>query len=296
MTHPPAQMKEKPVSAPWPCAGLVVAALVAAGPAAHAQAPSFTTDIPACRMPAGSPMPDRYLGLARRYKEFAWVKKVKRADMGAYGNGWERIDGSSMYEWFAFYRVDLNNDGYCDWFVNAAIPLSSGGDRDSINTLYLGQRKGWRRIGPPIPADRPDGLGSGKSDEQQSRYLFGEEPALLYDPAARVRYIITGFDTRHTQRLAWPGYRIFVWDDGASTLRLLDKWAPGSNAAAAYDYFKAHGARMADTAREKPEDTVTAFDPEVEAYEVEQACESAPASVGEGPSPHLLARCKRPAP
>ena len=272
---------------------LCATALIAASPGVHAQDTSFTNVIPACRMPAGSPMPDRYLGLAKRYKEFAWVKKVKRADMGAYGNGWERIDGSSMYEWFGFYRTDQNNDGWCDWFINATIPLSTGGDHDSINTLYLGQRKGWRRIGAPVPASHPDSLGSGKTDEQQSRYLFGEEPALLYDAPARVHYIVTGFFERHAQHPSWPGYRIFVWDDQASTLRLLDKWEPGSKAAAAYAFFKAHGARTIDTGHERPEDDLATFDPEVEADEVRQACERERSVVDEPLSPHLLARCGR---
>ena len=270
---------------------LAASALIAASPGAYAQATSFTNVIPACRMPAGSPMPDRYLRLAKRWKEFAWVKKVKRTDTSAGGDGWERIDGSSMYEWFGFYRTDLNNDGWCDWFINATIPLSSGGDRDSINTLYLGQRKGWRRIGAPVPASHPDSLGAGKTDEQQSRYLFGEEPALLYDAAARVHYIVTSFYERHEQHLSRPGYRIFVWDDRASTLRLLDKWEPGSNAAAAYAYFKAHGARTIDTGHERPEDDLDQFDPEIEADELQRACEREP-GVAEMPlSPHLLARC-----
>ena len=272
---------------------LSATALIAASPAVHAQDTSFTNVIPACCMPAGSPMPDRYLKLAKRWKEFAWVKKVKRTDTIASGDGWERIDGTSMFEWFGFYRADLNNDGWCDWFINATIPLSTGGDHDSINTLYLGQRKGWHRIGAPIPANHPDNLGSGKMDEQQSRYLFGEEPALVFDAAERVHYIVTSFFERHAQHLSSPGYRIFVWDDKASTLRLLDKWEPGSKGAAAYAFFKAHGARKIDTGHERPEDDVDTFDPDVEADEIRQACEQERSTMAEPLSPHLLARCGR---
>jgi hypothetical protein len=81
-------------------------------------------------------------------------------------------------------------------------------------------------------------------------------------------------------------------------LRLLDKWEPGSNAAQVYAYFKAHGARMPAPAATAASDTIQTFDPDVEAFELEQACDpqSALRSFAEANgvvSPYLLDRCAR---
>lgn len=258
----------------------------------------LTTDIPDCRMPAAKILPEKYQTLAKKNKEFAWVRKAGADDYNVNGNGWERIDGSSIHTWLEFSRVDLDNDGMCDWYLHAASPMSTGGDRDSINTLYLGRQGGWLRIGATLPANKPDELGFGKADEQQEHYLFGEEIGVIHDANDRVNYLIGAFYDRHVQRNSMPGYRVMVWDADKKTLRVLDKWEPGSNAAGVYAFFKQHGARTPSAKTAAPDDTLYRFDPDIEAFEIEQACDpdspqrSAPDLCG-AVSRHLLARCKR---
>ncbi len=182
----------------------------------------------------------------------------------------------------------MNGDGYCDWYLNVSVPMSAGGDRDSINTLYLGGPRGWSRTGATMPADKPDELGYGKSDQEQPQYLFGEKLAVIHDAA---------FYNRNVQRDGRPGYRIFDWNADKKTLRLLDKWMPGSKAAEVYAHFKVHGARIPSKETAAAGDTIQSFDPEVEEYELEQACDSQsmlrsfPESNGIV-SRYLLAGCK----
>jgi hypothetical protein len=260
---------------------------------ALAQNTNLTADIPACRMPAGPILPAKYERLARKYKEFAWVRKAMPDDGDLNGSGWERVDGSSMYSWFEFQRVDLNNDGYCDWYVNSLAPTSSGGDRMTINTLYLGQKSGWIRIGATMPDNKPDELGFGDSDAQQERYLFGEELSVLHDTASKTNYIITAFYDRHEEHMMKPGYRILAWDADKKTLRLLDKWEPGSKAAEVYAFFKAHGARRPAKTGRPDSDTMNSFDPELEEVELEVACDAgSPWRDQKTMSRHVLAHCK----
>ena len=82
---------------------------------------------------------------------FDWVHKATANDRIVSGDGWERSDSPNMSNWFGFYRVDLNNDGICDWYLNALTPIATGGDRDTINTLYIGGPSRWARIGADIP-------------------------------------------------------------------------------------------------------------------------------------------------
>jgi hypothetical protein len=277
---------------------LIPALLTTAFTVASGQATQLTINIPECRMPPGKVLPDKYYKLRGGKQKFKWVPKVTAADYVSGGEGGERVDGSSMYDWFSLYRTDLNGDGYCDWYLNVSAPMSSGGDRDSINTLYLGGVHGWSRTGATMPADKPDELGYGKSDQEQRQYLFGEEPAMIHDAGSKTNYIITAFYNRHVQRDSRPGYRIFDWDADKKTLRLLDKWMPGSKAAEVYAFFKAHGARRPANRSADASDTIQSFDPEEEEFELEQACDpqselrSFPESNGVV-SRYLLARCKR---
>lgn len=262
------------------------------------QSVQLTLNIPECRMPAGKVLPDKYYKLPRDQDAFHWVPTAASGDHVIEGNGWERVDGSAMHDWFAFYRIDLNGDGLCDWYLNAAAPMSTGGDRESINTLYLGRAAGWTRIGADVPQDKPDGLGYGKTSAQQRQFLFGEEPAVIHDAASKANYIVAALYSRNGQRSGRPGYRIFDWDADRNILRLLDKWEPGSKAAQVYAYFKAHGARMPAPGATAASDTIQTFDADVEAFELEQACDpqSALRSFAEANgvvSQYLLDRCKR---
>jgi hypothetical protein len=246
-------------------------------------------------IPAGPVLPAKYGTLAKKWKDFAWLRQVTRDDESAGGNGWERIDGSSIHSWFTFARIDVNNDGWCDWYVNASAPMSTGGDDDTINTLYLGKGSGgWSRIGATLPDNKPDELGFGNAYAEQERYLFGEDATVIHDAASATNYIVTALYDRHVQRYAHPGYRILAWDTGKNTLRPLDKWEPGSKAAAVYAFFKAHGAYVPSAKAAKPEDRIAHFDPEVEAYEFDEACDAhRSAEEKAAVSPHLLAQCKR---
>ena len=275
--------------------GLILAAATATAQGASMQ---LTLDMPDCRMPPGKPLPDKYQALARKEKEFAWVRDAKPDDHAVSGNGWERIDGSSNHTWFAFSKIDLDNDGMCDWYLHAASALSSGGDRDSINTLYFGRKNGWLRVGATVPANKPDELGFGKTNEQQAHYLFGEEVSVIHDAKNRVNYLVSAFYNRHVRRDSLPGYRILAWDAGRQSLRLLDKWEPGSKAAEVYAFFKTHGARIPSAKDAVPEDALDRFDHEIEEDEIAQACNpdspqrSSPELYG-AVSRYLLARCKR---
>lgn len=84
----------------------------------HAQAQGLTLGIPACKPGPAKVLLDKYLALAKKYKEFAWALKARPDEATAGGSGWERVDGSGMRDSFSFYRVDINNDGYCDWYLN----------------------------------------------------------------------------------------------------------------------------------------------------------------------------------
>lgn len=262
----------------------------------QARAQGLTQRVPECKLPATKPMPDKYLALAKRHKDFAWAAKVGREDAMVSGGGWERHEGSGMRDWFSFYRIDINNDGHCDWYLNTSSPLSTGGDRDSIDTIYLGRPGGWVRIGASMPNDKPDQLGFGKAIAEQKKYMFGEEPGVIYDASQKISYLITALYKRHDGRSAMPGYRILTWDAAGKTLRALDKWQPGSKAAEVYGYFRKNGAYVAPVPGETPDQAIRQFDQEIESFELEQACgdleeAGGPAAEG-GVSPHLLATCK----
>jgi len=264
----------------------------------QAQTTQLTIDAPACRSFPGATLPEKYIKLAKSDRGYAWLSKTTPGDAQVSGNGRERVDGSEMYNWLAFYRTDIDNDGYCDWYLDAGAPLSTGGDRDSIDTLYLGRKDGWLRIGARVPANKPDELGVGNTTAEQMQFLFGEEIGVIHDAKAKTNYLVSAFYDRHVRRNSMPGYRIQVWDAGKKTLRKLDKWEPNSKAAEVYAFFKTHGAHLPAAKNAVPEDTVLRFDADIEAYEIRQACNadspqrSAPDVYG-AVSRYLLARCKR---
>jgi hypothetical protein len=258
---------------------------------AQTAAKELTTDVPACTMPAGRALPDVYYARPRHGKVLAWASAVTRMQGVAGGEGQERYDGTGIRDWFDFVQVDLNNDDICDWFVTMSAPDSSGGDHDTLNTLYLGQTKGWQRIGAHVAPGDVDMLGSRRSQAEQKDFLFGEGIATIHDTAARVNYFVTSFQDRDTGQSIRPGYRIFTWDGQKKTLRLLDKWLPGSIGAQVYAYFKSHGAHSSDSAAKGG---LVKFDPEVEALELSERCQ--PGADGEDGLPisaGLLAHCPR---
>ena len=178
---------------------------------------SLTKVIPECKFVTPHIVPDAYLTASRRKHGFAWVKEANRKSTSIGGQGNERA--SNLYDWFRFTRLDLNNDGNCDWYVNLSAAFSSGGDRDSTNILYLGSPKGWLRIGGSFAPGKLDELPT----NNEAAYLFGEQVAVIHDKAAHINYFIAWFEDRNGNKIMRPGYRIFKWNEAHKTLELLDK-------------------------------------------------------------------------
>ncbi|MUI15912.1 hypothetical protein GJV26_26135 [Massilia dura] len=276
----------------------LMALLLAGTCAAAASAPMhLTNSIPRCHMPPGKVLPDKYYKLEKGKNAFGWVAGATRADPVVGGAGYERVDGSDMHDWLTFYRIDLNGDRICDWYLEASAPFSTGGDRGVINTLYIGTSSGWTRIGAEVPRDKPDSPGFEVSGEQAEDFVFGEDPSVIMDSSTRISYIIAALNNRNADRYSRPGYRIFAWDADKKSLRLLDKWEPGSRAAEVYAFFKVHGAAT-PSRRSTGKAVIHDYEPEVETFELELICEpdgtSGSSDELEGRiSKYLLARCKK---
>lgn len=114
----------------------------------------LTLGAPACKMPWTKPLPSKYYDIASKWKEFRWVQKVRPDQMTVSKGGDERVDGSRMYDWYTFNKMDINGDGICDWFLTSLAPYSTGGDSGALNTVYLGVTSGWRRVGGKHPGQQ----------------------------------------------------------------------------------------------------------------------------------------------
>lgn len=237
---------------------------------ANANLKKLSLNIPECKAPPGKPLPIKYYTVAKKFKEFQWVYKVKRSDLSASGEGDERVDGSKMYDWYSFIKLDINNDGWCDWFTTSLAPVSTGGDSITLNTLYFGGPTGWKRFGATIPKDKPDGLGWGKSSSEQQNYSYSSEPPLIIRDASTNRnYLIGSYNYRSVS--GHPGYHIYSWNKKKHTLTHLNKWLPGSVGYQVYAYFKQHGA--VDPTEEKSSiDRIVKFNPEIEKRELSLKC------------------------
>lgn len=228
-------------------------------------------DAPACKMPAGKPLPSKYYGIASKWKEYRWVRKVRHGETVVSEGGYERIDGSRMYNWHTFTKLDINGDGICDWFLTSLAPYSTGGDSGVLNTLYMGSSAGWQRVGAKITDDKPDLLGAGNSHQQQAEFAFSSDaPLVVWDHKGRVPYLIGWFDRRHsTGRQDQEGYHVYRWNKTKSILEELDKWEPGSTAAQVYAHFKQHGAlNVSETGSGR----IAQFDPSIEQAEFDRGC------------------------
>jgi len=235
-------------------------------------------------MVAPQVLPAKFYALAARHEEYAWVKAVSSNDEVAGGSSLERDAG--MYNWISLYRLDIDGDGLCDWFVVALAPLNTGGDSDVMNVLYLQTASGWKRLGPSIPENEPDELGRGNSDRDQARFLFGEDLAVVRDRANARNYLILSTGSRRASLGAENGYKVFAWNPRSSELEELDKWDSSSPASKAYEYFKRHGAWYP---KGKGGDgrVAATFDPEIENAEKQFRCSE------EGAKPDF---CSAPAP
>lgn len=231
----------------------------------------LSLDAPACKMPKGRPLPAKYYAIANKWKEFRWVKKVHSDDLVVSKGGDERVDGSSMYDWYNFHNLDINGDGKCDWFLTSLAPYSTGGDSGMLNTIYLGAASGWKRIGADIPNDKPDGLGWGKANNQQAEFAFSSDaPLIVWDVENKKPYLIGWFATRHsTGRQDQEGYHIYRWSNTKNTLEELDKWEPNSAAAKVYAHFKQYGAvNVIETGSNR----ISEFDSSIEQSEFDRGC------------------------
>lgn len=231
----------------------------------------LSLDLPTCKMSPGKPLPAKYYELAKKWKEFRWVRSVQSGDLLADGGGNERADGSRMYDWYTFGKLEMNGDGICDWFLTSLAPLSTGGDSEVLNTLYLGSPSGWSRVGARIPDDKPDGLGWGNAWNEQANFAFSSDaPVSIWDQKNRTTYFIGWYDgRRYGRRFNDRGYRIYRWDKPRNTLQELDKWEPGSPATQVYAFFRQHGA--VDTTQ-SGKDRIVTFDPNFENTEFVLGC------------------------
>jgi len=205
---------------------------------------SLTLDIPACKNSPGKPLPSKYYVLAKKYKEYRWVNRVKPTDLSVSGSGLERTDGSALFGWLTLTKLDLDGDGWCDWAVENAVPMSSGGDSDVLNTFYLGSPKGWKRIGATISDNKPDEMGFGNSDNVQADFTFyTDTPYVIRDIKSGKNYLI-GIINQLTasQSVARYGINIFTVNPIANSVAELDKWKSGGEGAQVYQFLKQHGA------------------------------------------------------
>lgn len=251
----------------------------------------LSLDVPACKMPPGKPLPAKYYAIAKKWKEYRWVLKVRPGAKVVSRSGDERVDGSRMYDWYTFVKMDINGDGLCDWFLTSLAPYSTGGDSGVLNTLYLSTSSGWKRIGAKIPENKPDGLGWGSASAQQAEFAYSSDaPLVVWDQKGKIPHLIGWFDRRHDSgRPDQEGYHVYRWNNAKNTLEELDKWVPGSDAAQVYAFFKQHGAVdviETGTARIKE------FDLEIEEAEFDRGCKSEEILKR---SPHFARLCKKPA-
>lgn len=252
---------------------------------------NLTLDIPLCKMPPGKALPAKYYSLANKYKEFRWVNEVRTVDSIAGGQGGERIDGSGIYNWYGFGKLDINGDGWCDWFLTSLAPYSTGvGGADQLNTLYLGSTSGWKRVGAMVPSGKPDNLGWG-NDNEQKRFAFSSgSPLVIRDATTGIIYLIGIFNERYETGRAAYGYRLYTWSPHKNTLQELDKWEPGSAAAQVYAFFKQRGA-VDPTQTEAGR--IVHFDPEFENTEFDRGCKNEAVLKR---SIHFAGACKSPRP
>lgn len=196
----------------------------------------FDSGLPACRMPKAKTLPAKYY-------RYHWARKVKAGDSEVTGHGDSILPDpeSGMRIYYTLRKADLNKDGICDWAVTLSIPVSTGGDRSTVNIFYFGVAAGWKRFGPEISGvDLPVDFGSGPVPDFD---LF-EEAGFLHEKSTNTTYIVGAFLSRHVNYYTKPGYRIFVWDGKDNKFRKLDKWK-NATGLQVYKFFKSHGAFVA---------------------------------------------------
>ena len=72
---------------------------------------NLSRSTPVCKMPQGKSLPSKYYVFESKWKEYRWVKKVKNNNSFISEGGYERVDGSSMYNWHTFVKFDITGDG-----------------------------------------------------------------------------------------------------------------------------------------------------------------------------------------
>lgn len=238
---------------------------------------NFTVQIPECKSPAGRVLPAKYY----RYE---WASKVTNTDIMVGGQAEKKYDDpdEKSHLWQYLVKTDINGDGWCDWMVTSTFPLSTGGDRNSINTFYLGQAVDWVRIGADLRegSNSADGLGFISSMSQEELFSHFESAAFLYEKTERKTYLIGVFMERHVRQYLNPGYHVYVWDHNKNRLVELEKWGgKDRRGVQAYAYFKKYGASTGDM-----REPLSTFDPSDEKLELKKLREKAPAKKKQGPN------------
>lgn len=242
---------------------------------------NLTLNYPNCVQHNKYFFPEKYYFFSKKYSapSYRWVDKVKQDDQIVSGSGMEQVDGSKIYSWISMYKIDITNDGVCDWFVDSSVPHSTGGGRSSANVIYVGGTNNWLRIGFEVDFLRPDEIGYSKNEGNLRNFFYGEDPLIIHDSVKKINYIILAYHKQHTENVMRPGYRIYLWDSKSKLLMKLDKWEPDSAAAAVYSFFKLNGARGAghNNIHSTNSIDIVKFNKEIEEGELRELCEpSAP--------------------
>jgi hypothetical protein len=231
---------------------------------------NFSVEVPQCKPPASKALPAKYY----RYE---WASKITKTDSTVSGQAEKKYDDphDTNYLWHELVRLDINGDGWCDWIITSLFPLSNGGDRNSINTFYLGQAIEWLRIGADLREgpNSPDGLGFISSMSQEDLFNLFENASFLYEKTERKIYLIGLFMDRHVRQYSNPGYHIYVWDNAKNKLVELEKRSGRDRrGAVAYAYFKKYGASTGNT-----REPLSTFDSMYEELELKMDQEKNPA-------------------
>lgn len=239
-----------------------------------ASAAELSLELPVCKLSPANVFPNKYEQFAQERQDFNWLREVDENTYVIRGNGPEvGVDGSQLYSYFEFNKIDINNDGWCDWIVTALAPVDNHGANVVLNTIYLGDSSGWSRVGADIPDDRPDLSGYERNSTGSAEFTyFSDGPFVVRSINSHpITYIIGAITpTESIIQGGFYGYRVYVWDKNKGKLRALDKWQPGSQAALVYSFFKEYGASA--PVNEKPFPRVYNFRHEVEKEEFDRAC------------------------
>lgn len=195
-----------------------------------------------------------------RYANYKGLRDAARDEREHLANIAVKDAQASMFVQASMRELDLTGNDTCDDIVVVSDPVSSGGDRDVLATVYVANNGLWHRVGA-ASATRTDGPSELDTRRSPADATFAfDEYVALRRPGWTKTYLIAWHSERVTNGFA--GYRVLEIDLAASTLRLIDKWTgEGSKVYAAFKQTK-------DTP------SAESFDSAIEAQELRELCGS----------------------